>query len=134
MTAQRRVILDLLRKQETHPTGDELYRLARRRLPRISLGTVYRNLELLSEAGLIRKLALGRTQRRFDGKLDQHYHARCLRCGRVEDVSLHPVSGLERAARRATGYRITGHHVELVGLCPECVRETGRKREETPEA
>ncbi len=66
MTRQRQVVLEAVRATDAHPTGDEVYRLARRKLPHISLGTVYRNLELLSEAGLIRKLELGGAARRFD--------------------------------------------------------------------
>jgi len=120
MTRQRRVLLEVLEKAGTHPTADEIYRMVRRRLPHISLGTVYRNLELLSEKGLIGKLELGGTQRRFDGEMGGHYHVRCLNCGRVDDVPIKPATPLERAARRATDYRITGHRLEFVGLCARC--------------
>ena len=125
MTRQRRVILEALRKVRSHPTADELYEMVRRRLPRISLGTVYRNLEILSERGIIQKLALGGTQKRFDGDPTAHCHVRCVRCGRVEDVPMEPMSGLEEAARGASDYEIMGHWVGFVGLCPECKKRGG---------
>ena len=71
-TPQRKVILEELQKAASHPTAAELYEIVRRRLPRISLGTVYRNLELLSESGLIRKLSMGSAEARFDGDLEDY--------------------------------------------------------------
>jgi len=91
MTKQRRVILDELRKLKSHPSADELYRRVRRFLPRISLGTVYRNLEVLSQQGVVQKVELGGPQRRYDGDATTHYHVRCVECGRVEDA---PVKGI----------------------------------------
>lgn len=120
MTRQRRVILDELRKVTSHPTADELYRKVRRRLPRISLGTVYRNLEVLSGSGSILKLDLAGRQRRFDGDLSPHYHVRCVQCGRVEDVVAAPQTGLENSPTDAKGYRIIGHRLEFTGICPRC--------------
>ncbi len=120
MTRQRRVILEELRKLRSHPTADELYELVREQLPRISLGTVYRNLEILSQCGLIQKLELGGPQRRFDGNVAEHCHVRCTRCGRVADVAMAPPAGLDESARAASDYEIVGHRLEFVGLCPQC--------------
>ncbi len=94
--------------------------MVRRRLPRISLGTVYRNLEVLSESGVIRKLELGGSQRLFDGKAEGHYHVRCIRCGRVDDVSgdLSPI--VSDIPRDVSDYEIIGHRLLLTGLCPGC--------------
>ena len=69
-----------------HPTADEVYQVVRKRLPRISLGTVYRNLDVLSESGEISRLDRCGAQYRFDGDLEQHYHIRCSSCGRVDDI------------------------------------------------
>jgi len=120
MTRQRRAILEALRRLESHPTGDEVYRAARRRLPHISLGTVYRNLELLSGRGIIRKLDVAGSQRRFDAKLETHDHIRCLACGRLDDVTLKPRVSDAGISRQLPGYQVLGHHLEVVGLCPEC--------------
>ena len=82
MTTQRQVILEELRKLKSHPTAGELCQIVRQRLPRISLGTVYRNLEILSRSGVVLKLDVAGLEMRFDGTVDNHYHVRCLDCGR----------------------------------------------------
>jgi len=120
MTRQRQVILEALRSSRAHPTGDEVYRLARQELPHISLGTVYRNLDLLSESGLIRKLELGGTARRFDARVPEHHHLRCLSCDKVEDVEVEPMEGLEQSVEEQSGYEVVEHRLELVGYCPGC--------------
>ncbi|UCH08666.1 MAG: transcriptional repressor [Deltaproteobacteria bacterium] len=120
MTHQRQVILDEIRKVTTHPTADEVYELVRKRLPRISLGTVYRNLEILATRGLIKRIGPASQQMRFDGVTEDHYHLRCVSCGRVEDAPIISVGDLEDAVRNQSDYSITGHRLEFLGICPEC--------------
>lgn len=86
MTKQRAVILETLRGLTSHPTADELYALVKKKLPRISLGTVYRNLDLLSSSGEINLLEQAGQQKRFDGNTAPHYHVRCTVCGSVGDI------------------------------------------------
>ena len=123
MTNQRRVIIEELKKVTSHPTADEVYQMVRQRLPRIRLGTVYRNLGILSECGMIQKLELGGTQKRFDGNTQNHYHIRCIDCGWVEDVPVEPLATLEKALRGVGDYEIIGHRLEFIGLCPQCKRK-----------
>jgi len=120
MTRQRKVILEELRKVNTHPSADEIYEMVRKRLPRISLGTVYRNLEILSELGEIQKLELGGDLKRFDRKPNKHYHIRCMNCGRVDDAPIAPLNQVEDELYGATVYTIIGHRLEFEGLCPQC--------------
>jgi len=120
MTRQRRVILEELRKLHSHPTADEVYDSVRKRVPRISLGTVYRNLEILSQWGLAQKLDLAGTPRRFDGSLEDHYHVRCVRCGEVEDVPIEPLPDLDESIRSNTDFEIIGHRLNFLGFCPKC--------------
>ena len=127
ITRQRRAILDELGKTRAHPTADAVFARVRRRLPRISLATVYRNLLLLAERGMIQVLEQGGSPRRFDGNRVLHDHVRCLRCGQVEDTGLSLPVAHGKAAGAARGYRILGHRLELLGLCPEC-RTKGRGR------
>ena len=129
MTRQRRVILEELRALRSHPTADELYVRVRRRLPRISLGTVYRNLEVLSEAGRIGKIELAGRARRYDRTAERHYHVRCLGCGRIDDVPGKPAKAIVGRIRKCLGYEIVGHRLEFVGYCPRCrkKRHAGRK-------
>ncbi len=124
MTEQRRVILDELQRLGSHPTADELYESVRKRLPSISLGTVYRNLEMLSEAGMIQKLEISGSQKRFDGVTGNHYHVRCLKCGRVDDIEAGPVVDIDKVVKSVHGYQIVSHRLEFVGVCPRCRTET----------
>lgn len=119
-TSQRRVILEELCKVTSHPTAADVYEMVRRKLPRISLGTVYRNLELLNECGTIQKLDFGEPHKRFDGNATPHYHVNCSECGRVSDVFIPLKHPLDAEAEAATGFRVTGHHVSFVGICPGC--------------
>ncbi len=120
MTRQRRVILEELRKLNNHPSADELYERVRTFLPRISLGTVYRNLEILTELGEIQTLELSGSMKRFDGVPKKHYHIRCVQCGRVDDAPIAPLNQIEDELYGATVYTIIGHRLEFTGLCPEC--------------
>ncbi len=119
-TSQRRVILEELCKVTSHPTAADVYEMVRRKLPRISLGTVYRNLELLNDSGTIQKLDFGESHKRFDGNSSPHYHVNCSKCGRVNDVFIPLKHPLDVEAEEATGYQILGHHVSFVGVCPSC--------------
>ncbi len=120
MTRQRRVILEELRKVRTHPSADEIYAKVRKRLPRISLGTIYRNLELLAASGEIKRLDSGSHVKRFDGRADDHYHIRCLKCDRLVDTLFHPGVDLDERAKGVTDFMIIGHKLEFVGICPKC--------------
>lgn len=120
MTKQRQVILEELRAVTSHPTADDMYDMVRRRLPNVSLGTVYRNLEMLAESGVVQKLDIGGTKKRFDGNVAVHYHLRCLACGRVDDVHLDLGVDLEAMASAVTDYAILRHRLEFIGVCPHC--------------
>lgn len=119
-TRQRKVILEELQSLRTHPTAVEVFERVRKKLPKISLGTVYRNLELLSETGLIQKLEMAGTQKRFDGITENHYHVRCIICGRVDDVDLEPLDTVNDAMRSVSDYDILWHRLEFIGICPHC--------------
>ena len=119
LTRQRRVILEALCKVTTHPAADEVYRMVRKQMPRISLGTVYRNLEVLSEQGKILKLDLSGSQMRFDGRIDHHYHIRCTSCGKMDDLEIKQPVELKRL-RTVNGYQVHGHRLEFYGLCGNC--------------
>jgi Fe2+ or Zn2+ uptake regulation protein len=117
---QRDVVLAVVRSTMDHPAADWVFREARRRLPGIGLGTVYRNLKQLAAAGLIREIHSGGHPARFDGNTGRHYHIRCLGCGRVNDLPMSIDLRLEQQAGRAMNYRILGHALEVHGLCPLC--------------
>ncbi len=120
ITNQREIILEELRRLKTHPTADELYEVVKKRLPRISIATVYRNLETLSEAGIIHKLEYGGRQKRFDGDVRPHSHVFCVRCGRISDVDT--VEGLSVRAMvlDPRGFQLIEGSLQFEGICPEC--------------
>ncbi|MDP6636057.1 MAG: transcriptional repressor [Phycisphaerae bacterium] len=120
MTRQRRLILEELDTPGMHPTADTVYQRVRRRIPNISLGTVYRNLEILSQAGMVKKLHIGSGQKRYDRTLHRHYHVRCVKCGFISDVPAEPFGDLEEAARGSSEFDILGHDLEFEGLCENC--------------
>jgi Fur family ferric uptake transcriptional regulator len=120
LTTQRQIILEELSKVKSHPTANEVYDMVRKRLPRIGLGTVYRNLELMAESGIILKLEVGGTQKRFDATTELHYHIRCMDCGRVDDIELPVQHQINEAASENTSYQVFSHHIEFSGTCDQC--------------
>ncbi len=123
-TAQRSLILSVLKGMKTHPTADELYEKVRSEMPRISLGTVYRNLMMLVDLGMVRKLKTAGKQMRFDGDLSHHVHIRCSHCGRVDDVWADPISIPEHMKTiDFRGYQVTGYSLEYEGVCPDCAKK-----------
>ena len=119
-TRQRQVVLEELKKLSSHPTAATVYEVARRRLPKISLGTVYRNLEVLAESGTIQRLDNGGSEARFDGNPERHYHVRCIHCERVDDVHDLPEDFVQEEVRSLAGYEIVGFRLEFLGVCPDC--------------
>ncbi len=104
MTRQRALILKTLRESNAHLSADEIHLRVRRVLPKISLGTVYRNLELLYELKEINKLELGGGQNRWDGEIGRHYHIRCAVCAKVENVDYRPGDDMEAMVRRVNRF------------------------------
>ena len=120
MTAQRQLVLDIVSAAHGHPTADDVYELARLHISNISLGTVYRNLSQLVEAGMLNKVEHAGEPARFDAEKTPHFHVRCTGCGNIADVPAHVPAELLQKARGSSDYIITACEIEFVGLCPEC--------------
>jgi Fur family ferric uptake transcriptional regulator len=119
---QRSLVLSLLKNNYSHPTADEIYELARAKDPKISRGTVYRNLNLLAELGEIRKLPMPSGPDHFDCNLESHYHFLCRRCSRVFDTPLAYNEALNQTPDAMPGFQTEWHRLLLVGLCPSCAK------------
>jgi len=121
-TKQREVILRVLGTHMDHPSADIIYEEVRKHLPKISLGTVYRNLELMSEAGSIMKLETGGSVKRFDPVVSPHPHFRCIKCGAIEDVPYDEKNVLfsGNTDNWAHGRVIQKLNIEYTGLCANC--------------
>lgn len=123
---QRKVILQELRRSKTHPTADEIFAMVRCRLPKVSLGTVYRNLEKMSVEGMIRKIKGSGSKKRFDATIENHYHIRCINCGKFEDLHGIRFLDLESLGKELKGYKVKGYNLELMGICPHCFNKNKR--------
>ncbi|MDR2077111.1 MAG: transcriptional repressor [Desulfovibrio sp.] len=119
MTRQRKVILQTLQGLTSHPTADEIYGLVREKLPRISLGTVYRNLDLLTGSGQILCLDRVGAQKHFDGDTRRHHHVRCRVCGKIGDV-FSPVADIPLPEGPVPGFSLQEADLIFVGVCGEC--------------
>lgn len=127
MTNQREVILRELRKSKQHLTADELYERVKKDMPRISLATVYRNLEILSEAGMIQKLEISGRQKRFDWDTAAHDHIYCVQCHRIDNLDLEHKSISKEVLKKVSSYEITGYRLEFAGICPSCKKKNNKK-------
>lgn len=119
-TVQRQIIAEELRRLANHPTADEVYEAVREEHPGIGRATVYRALSLLADEGQIGRVRINNGADRFDHRAFEHYHVRCTCCGRVDDVMVPVLDGVDDAAAGASGYRITGHTLQFDGVCPAC--------------
>lgn len=117
---QRNALLLLLRSTKIHPTASWLYDHLKEDFPSLSYGTVYRNLSILADQGLIHVLHSGSTFDRFDADTTSHYHVICERCGKVEDVKMVAKTVQEADVANASGYRIGSHRLDFFGICPDC--------------
>lgn len=118
-TEQKRVILEELRKVKTHPTAKTLYERVRERVPGISFGTVYRNLNLMERESLIQSFEIiGKS--RFDGNPENHYHFFCQNCEKMEDLNLDVLKNLNRKVENQTKGKVWYHKMIFFGLCQSC--------------
>ena len=115
---QRELIYNAVLGSREHPTAEMVYQWLKPANPNLSLGTVYRNLNLLAEEGILIRMPF--PVERYDGDIHPHSHFRCKSCGRVFDIELEG-SELDRAAAKAApGFQIEGHELNFTGVCPKC--------------
>ena len=120
---QRTVIKEFLQTRKDHPTADAVYNAVRKDYPNISLGTVYRNLMLLSEIGEIQKLRVGDGLEHFDADISEHNHFICNDCGSVIDLEMDSIRGIDETAARHFNGKIEGHKVYFYGICEKCLKK-----------
>lgn len=124
---QREKILSILRNTDTHPTAGWVYDQLKNDFPNLSMGTVYRNINILLDQRLIQKIEAGSSFDRYDGNVDTHYHFFCRECGCVDDIPLEVSEELEQKAQSLPGYEVENHRLDFYGRCPQCSKEDQEK-------
>ena len=121
-TKQKELIRSIVASLTSHPTAEDVYDLARLTLPDVSLGTIYRNLKILSEEGRLREVKFGREDKsRYDGMLEEHEHFICSECGIVRDIPRTTITIDRKIFDKLIGNAtITGYDLSLHGLCEKC--------------
>lgn len=120
---QRELTLNAVRENIIHPTADDVYAILKPENPSISLGTVYRNLNVLVGNGMINKLKMPSGSDRYDGDLKNHYHVVCDKCGKIYDIGFSVVDELDTKIKSITGVTVTWHQLIIVGICEACREE-----------
>ncbi len=118
LTKQREVILNILKKDYSHPDINQVYKKAKKVLPSISLATVYRNLNFLVKIGLIKELNIQNQDNRYDGQLENHDHFICNICKNVYDIPKYPIK--DKHIKKFGNYDIGGFNLEYLGICYKC--------------
>lgn len=119
MSRQKEVIYNLVASTMSHPTADWVYQKARRKMPRISLGTVYRNLKALSNEGRLLEITTSRGPSRYDANISRHSHLKCVRCEVLVDVPETDIDFVPRSSQTRR-FKVFEYRVEFLGLCPDC--------------
>jgi len=121
---QRELVLNILRSTKSHPTAEWIYNQAKEKMPHISLGTVYRNLNVLRDEGSIQEIYINENVRRYDGDVRDHYHVRCVLCGCIEDITNMPSPMTMGELQSITDFKILGYRLEFLGICKACQSST----------
>ena len=126
MTPQRVALLRLLTSAEDHPSAHQLYERLREQFPTTSLATVYKTLSLLFDMGEVLELGFGNHEARYDAnRPDPHPHLICLRCWKVIDGRSSLLPNQVQEVAEGSGFQVTGHRLDLYGLCPDCQASEG---------
>lgn len=124
MTKHRKLILDIIMSSMGHMTAEEIFMKAKQLQPSIAVGTVYRNLGLMAEAGEIRRISVLNAPDRYDRTLFPHEHLICQKCGELSDIS---VSDLKNYIENQTGIEIIGYDLNLRYICDKCKFSESKK-------
>ncbi|WP_067932341.1 Fur family transcriptional regulator [Alicyclobacillus kakegawensis] len=119
MTAPRRAVLEVIRQSREHPTANDIMDALAQRGERYAYATIYNSLRYLADHGLIRELNIGNGITRYDGRMEEHQHVVCSRCGAIAEADV-DTAELVRQIEAETGYKVHSLNVHLTGLCPAC--------------
>jgi Fur family peroxide stress response transcriptional regulator len=119
VTPQRVAIVEYVMNTDSHPSAEEIYKLIKKKYPMVSLATVYKTLELLTEMGVVLELSFV-DGARYDANIAKHVNVVCMNCGRIEDIGDESLAELESRIAKRSRYKINSARYELYGYCGEC--------------
>ena len=120
MTNQRLEIISYLQSTKEHPTAERIYFEVRKKLPKISRGTIYRNLEVLEQKNLVKRFNFGESKDRFDAERSDHHHFFCQRCHRVIEVILPDAYQLKERVESSEQAKVENYAIMFKGKCSVC--------------
>ncbi|MBN1363169.1 MAG: transcriptional repressor [Syntrophaceae bacterium] len=125
LTSQRLAIIDvLIKKGHLHPGASFIYKETKKKCPRLSLSSVYANINELCRYGIIKSLEFDGKENRCEGNLKEHVNLICKHCGEITDFEI-PVSLNQKEVAKKTGFMITNNRLEYYGYCGECTKRNG---------
>lgn len=124
MTKQRKLVLDIVQNSYDHLTAEEVFFLAKQEMPNIALGTVYRNLNILVDEGMLRRLSIAGQPDRFDNTGIEHEHLVCKCCGKLKDFQ---IEGVRELLAKSTGVDIQNYELNAYYICEDCSKQEVRQ-------
>jgi len=120
MTHQRQVLYEVMQQMEGHPSPEDIYERVKKKIPAISLATVYKNIHLFVESGVLRELSLHHGSVRLEMNGEEHHHAVCSKCKSVSDLDEQSLGLLAKRKKLPGGFLVERYSVDVIGLCPAC--------------
>lgn len=128
-TNQRQLILDYIKSASLHPTAEQIFNIVRKKMPRLSFGTVYRNLDILEKQNLVKVLSYSKERARYDAVIDNHYHFVCERCDKIMDLVMDEMVEMNEQAAKRHCLQISRHSIFFFGLCKECAKFMAKRND-----
>jgi Fur family peroxide stress response transcriptional regulator len=125
MTHQRQVLYEVMQQMEGHPSPEDIYDWVKKKIPAISLATVYKNIHLFVESGVLRELSLHHGSVRLEMNGEEHHHAVCSRCKCVSDLDEKSLGLLTKRQKLPGGFLVERYSVDVIGLCSACQASAG---------
>ena len=120
VTHQRQVLYEVMQGMEGHPSPEEIYAEVKQHVPSISLATVYKNIHLFVESGVLREVSLHHGSQRVEMNVEEHHHLVCSKCKAISDIDEHSLGTLPRRKRLAGGFLVERYSVDVIGVCAQC--------------
>jgi Fur family transcriptional regulator, peroxide stress response regulator len=120
VTHQRQVLYEVMQSMDGHPSPEEIYARVKQEIPAISLATVYKNIHLFVESGVLREVSLHHGSQRVEMNRENHHHMVCTRCKAIADLDEQALGLLPKQKRLAGGFLVERYSVDVIGLCVKC--------------